>query len=174
MTHPADVARGRDIVARWCNLAEQRLEHLTELFETGRWRRYHTELAFLENIQEAKAAVETWRDLLSARGFARQLRDRHVLARPPAHDALPRDARYRQPVVRLKPQPAPIARSRRRLPAAPSRDVPGDVLVALESQLVDSDEAPSVPDAPALDEMPLPALDLDVMQERYPLLRNAL
>ena len=65
MAHPADVARGRNIVARWCNLAEQRLEHLTELFESGRWRRYHTELEFLENIQEAKAAVETWRDLLS-------------------------------------------------------------------------------------------------------------
>ena len=48
---------------RWCALAEQRLEHLTELFETGRWRRYHTELSFLENIQEAKSAVETWRRL---------------------------------------------------------------------------------------------------------------
>src|SRR5881392_3683246 len=65
MTQHVDVARGRDIVARWCNLAEQRLEHLTELFETGRWRRYHNETAFLENIREAKAAVETWRDLLS-------------------------------------------------------------------------------------------------------------
>src|ERR1700730_4748405 len=65
MTHRTDVARGRDAVARWCNLAERRLEYLTELFETGRWRRYHTERAFLENIQEAKAAVETWRDLLN-------------------------------------------------------------------------------------------------------------
>ena len=63
MTHHVDVARGRDIVARWCNLAERRLEHLTELFETGRWRRYHSELSFLENIQEAKNAVETWRSL---------------------------------------------------------------------------------------------------------------
>jgi len=63
MTHQLDVARGRDVVARWCALAEARLEHLTELFETGRWRRYHSERAFLENIQEAKAAVETWRDL---------------------------------------------------------------------------------------------------------------
>jgi uncharacterized repeat protein (TIGR03809 family) len=63
MTHQTDVARGRDIIARWCDLAEQRLEHLTELFETGRWRRYHSELAFLENIKEAKSAVETWRDL---------------------------------------------------------------------------------------------------------------
>ena len=63
MTHQLDVARGRDVVARWCALAEARLEHLTELFESGRWRRYHSERAFLENIQEAKAAVETWRDL---------------------------------------------------------------------------------------------------------------
>ena len=55
MTHRHDVARGRDIVARWVILAEQRLEYLTELFETGRWRRYHGERAFLENIQEAKA-----------------------------------------------------------------------------------------------------------------------
>jgi hypothetical protein len=65
MTHRADVARGRDVVARWCDLAEQRLEYLTELFETGRWRRFHSERAFLENIQEAKKAVETWRDLLT-------------------------------------------------------------------------------------------------------------
>jgi uncharacterized repeat protein (TIGR03809 family) len=63
MTHQLDVARSRELVARWCMLAEQRLEYLTELFETGRWRRYHSELAFLENIQEAKAAVENWRKL---------------------------------------------------------------------------------------------------------------
>ena len=63
MTHHTDVERGRSIVARWFILAERRLEHLTELFETGRWRRYHSELSFLENLREAKAAVEVWRDL---------------------------------------------------------------------------------------------------------------
>ncbi|MGH6643223.1 MAG: TIGR03809 family protein, partial [Bradyrhizobium sp.] len=67
MTHHVDanvdLARGRNIVSRWCSLAEQRLEYLTELFETGRWRRFHTEREFLENIQEAKAAVELWRSL---------------------------------------------------------------------------------------------------------------
>lgn len=57
------VAVGRDIAARWCALAEQRLQHLSEMFETGRWRRYHSEIAFLENIQEAKRAVQTWRAL---------------------------------------------------------------------------------------------------------------
>ena len=63
MTQRLDVARGRDVLARWCNLAEQRLDYLTELFETGRWRRFHSEIAFLENIREAKSAVEIWRDL---------------------------------------------------------------------------------------------------------------
>src|SRR4051794_7302524 len=65
MTHRQESVRGaavsRDIAARWCALAEQRLEHLSEMFETGRWRRYHSEIAFLENIQEAKRAVQTWR-----------------------------------------------------------------------------------------------------------------
>jgi len=61
MTHRQSTAVSRDIAARWCALAEQRLEHLSEMFETGRWRRYHSEIAFLENIQEAKRAVQTWR-----------------------------------------------------------------------------------------------------------------
>ncbi|WP_354238464.1 TIGR03809 family protein [Bradyrhizobium sp. LA2.1] len=64
------MARGRDIAARWCALAEQRLEHLSEMFETGRWRRYHSELAFLENIQEAKRAVQTWRALATGADVA--------------------------------------------------------------------------------------------------------
>ncbi|QOG20087.1 TIGR03809 family protein [Bradyrhizobium sp. SEMIA] len=63
MTHRQSAAAGREIAARWCTLAEQRLEHLSEMFETGRWRRYHSEIAFLENIQEAKLAVQTWRAL---------------------------------------------------------------------------------------------------------------
>jgi len=60
-----DAERGRALVQRWCLLAEQRLDYLTELFETGRWRRFFGELEFLENVQEAKAAVESWRGLLN-------------------------------------------------------------------------------------------------------------
>jgi uncharacterized repeat protein (TIGR03809 family) len=63
MTHRHSAAGSRELAVRWCALAEQRLEHLSEMFETGRWRRYHSELAFLENIQEAKRAVQTWRAL---------------------------------------------------------------------------------------------------------------
>ncbi|MDA9411354.1 TIGR03809 family protein [Bradyrhizobium sp. CCBAU 45384] len=73
MTHRHDAGRGaagREIAARWCALAEQRLEHLSEMFETGRWRRYHSELAFLENIQEAKRAVQTWRALANGEDVA--------------------------------------------------------------------------------------------------------
>ncbi|KRR01870.1 hypothetical protein CQ12_13570 [Bradyrhizobium jicamae] len=180
MAHPADVARGRNIVARWCNLAEQRLEYLTELFETGRWRRFHTEREFLENIREAKAAVATWRDLLSREAALDNTQiDLAWLGRrrtsPLPLTPLPRDEGYRppvvhrrpQPVVQLQPVPAPIA-------PTPPRDVPADVLVALESQLAVVDAAPSVADPLALDEISFPALDLDAMKERYPLLRNAL
>jgi uncharacterized repeat protein (TIGR03809 family) len=180
MAHPADVARGRNIVARWCSLAEQRLEYLTELFETGRWRRFHTEREFLENIREAKAAVATWRDLLSREAALDNTQiDMAWLGRrrtsPLPLTPLPRDEGYCQPVV--QPQPQPVVQLQPRLApiaATPPRDVPADVLVALESQLTVVDEAPPVADPLALDAISFPALDLDAMKERYPLLRNAL
>jgi len=167
MTHRADVGRGRDIVARWCNLAEQRLEHLTELFETGRWRRYHSEHAFLENIQEARAAVEIWRSLeMREASLDNTAVDLAWLGRP--RSTLPRGDSLPAPVQRLQPPPA-------QTPAEPlPRDVPGDVLAAPEGVLGGSVEAPSVPDAPRLDDLPPARLDIEVMQERYPLLRNAL
>jgi len=173
MTH-RDVARGRGIAARWCNLAERRLEHLTELFESGRWRRYHTEVSFLENIQEAKAAVETWRELLKQESSPENFAISMALLRA-TRTTVPRSKGFSAPVPRLQPQPAPVPRPQPEpIVVEPLRDIPGDVLVALERQLVVSDEAPSAPDTPVLDRMPLPALKLDVMKERYPLLRNAL
>ena len=171
MTHHADanvdLARGRNIVSRWCSLAEQRLEHLTELFETGRWRRYHTEREFLENIQEAKAAVELWRSLeMREVSLDNNAVDLSWLGR--RQPAQQHGERLREPVALRQMRSPPV-------PAEPpTRDIPGDVLAALESVLADSTEAPSVPDAPGLDDVPPPPLDLDVMQDRYPLLRNAL
>ena len=167
MTHHVDahvdLARGRDIVSRWCNLAEQRLDYLTELFETGRWRRFHTEHAFLENIREAKEAVELWRSLETREAsLDNNAVDLSWLGRRQSTEH--RLLRDRVPSA---PQPA-------RVVAEPPRDIPGDVLVALESVLADSAEAPSVSDAPALDDLSPPTLDLDVIGERYPLLRNTL
>jgi hypothetical protein len=150
MTNRLDAARGRDIVARWCNLAEQRLDHLTELFESGRWRRYHSEHAFLENIQEAKKAVETWRDLLAREDIAvdiSSLSQRAVLSArgdtpPPQIVSFPQ---------RAAPSPAEVAVDAPAFePAAPpiADTNPDDALESL--------------------------LDISLMQRRYPLLRNAL
>jgi uncharacterized repeat protein (TIGR03809 family) len=167
MTQHADVGRGRDIVARWCNLAEQRLDYLTELFETGRWQRYHSEREFLENIREARAAVEIWRDLeVREATLDNTVLDLSWLGRPrwnlPRSDILP------APAQRLQPMAASI-------PAEPlPREVPADVLNALESVLTASAEATTAPDAQDMDVLPSASHDLDVMQQRYPLLRNAL
>jgi uncharacterized repeat protein (TIGR03809 family) len=170
MTHHVDVnvdlARGRDIVSRWCSLAEQRLDYLTELFETGRWRRFHTEQAFLENIREAKEAVELWRSLETREAaLDNNAVDLSWLGRRHSTQKISERQYERAPPPS---RPAPVAAE------PPPRNVPGDVLIALESVLADSAEAPSVPDAPGLDDLPPPTLDLDVIRDRYPLLRNAL
>jgi uncharacterized repeat protein (TIGR03809 family) len=164
MTLHVDVARGRNVVARWCTLAEQRLEYLTDLFETGRWRRFHTERDFLENIQEAKAAVETWRALATREAALDNTSvDLSWLGRP--RTTPPRGDRFRERVQLYQPQPAPTA-------IEPPRDI--EALAALASLPIAADEAPSAPEAPTVDQAVLPTLDLDVMKQRYPLLRHAL
>ncbi len=163
MTHRMDVADSRDVIARWCNLAEQRLEYLTELFETGRWRRFHTELAFLENIQEAKAAVETWRVLSTREALPdNSAVDMSWLGH--TQSALPRAERLRDQPDQIPSPPVEIVAE---LP-------PPDVLIAAEPVQVASDEAPSAPamDTPILEEGY--ELTLDAIAQRYPLLRNAL
>jgi hypothetical protein len=146
MTNRTDAARGREILARWCALAEARLEHLTELFESGRWRRYHSDVSFLENVQEAKQAVETWRDLLR---------------REASLDNSPIDISWLGR-GRVTPLPAPARLH--------SRPVERPVPVAPPIDIVVIEEAMEE-EAPAPEEMPL--LDLAAIQARYPLLRNA-
>ena len=154
MTHRADVARGRDVIARWCNLAEQRLEYLTELFETGRWRRYHSERAFLENIQEAKNAVETWRSLSTREAsFDNSAVDMSWLGHIKA--TAPRGESPRDQLAPLQPKQIPDQ----------------SLLSAVEAALVCADDAPS---APAMENASEPVLDIAAIEQRYPLLRNAL
>jgi len=155
MANRADVAKGREIVGRWCALAEARLEHLTELFETGRWRRYHSERAFLENIREAKAAVETWRNLLTREAsldnspidLSWLSRGTTALAR---RDVAPERAAEREP------QPAALIEPAMRAVSA-----------ALETATAMLEKAPTVAEA-------APVLDLAAIHARYPLLRNTL
>ncbi len=68
MQNRPTIARGYEIVARWSALAERRLAALIELYESGRWQRYHDEAEFRVMMREAVAAVETWRKLVAASG----------------------------------------------------------------------------------------------------------
>jgi uncharacterized repeat protein (TIGR03809 family) len=160
MTHRTDVARGRGIVLRWRALAEQRLEHLTELFETGRWRRYHSEVAFLENIQEAKAAVKIWDDLLT-REVSRDNRAVDFSWLDHTRTAL---ALRDQSCYRLQALPLELARS-------PTEQVPLDASIPVATGSIVSDAAPS---GPAMDEALGPMPNIGAVMERYPLLRNPL
>ena len=156
MTHRLDVTRGRDVVARWSALAEQRLEYLTELFETGRWRRFHSELALLENIQEAKTAVEIWRRLaMREASGADSVIDIFWPGGPRV--GLPRADALRDQVHRREPRQTEIS-------AEPLRST---ISIVPEADRDCSKEAPS---APVVDEL----APNRTIAERYPLLRNAL
>ncbi len=113
MTHRLDVALQRDLVARWCTLAEQRLEYLTELFKDGRWRRYYSDAAFLENIREAKTMVALWRDLSTGQAGRGEnaspaIPDAKPRSAPIVVDA-PREMQLAAPVEPARPSEAPAA-----------------------------------------------------------------
>jgi uncharacterized repeat protein (TIGR03809 family) len=157
MTIRTDVARGRDLLSRWCALAEDRLDYLTEMFESGRWRRYYSEIAFLEDIREAKLAVETWRGL-STPGAMLGPSPIEISWSGPARAARMRKVEPFAAAVAIGPQAELV-----------SKDEADPVLL---------DEMPAVPDVEmtaleqALDN-PV-ALDLTAIEQRYPLLRNTL
>jgi uncharacterized repeat protein (TIGR03809 family) len=165
MAQRPDLARAQEILDRWCALAEQRLDHLTELFETGRWRRYHSEVSFLENIQEAKSAVETWRRLATREASLDNsavdiswLNSPKPL--PPRRNPL--SGYYVPP-----PRRAEVRNSPEIVEAPIAPRISEGVLAASEKM---TSETP----APPADNNWQQALDLNAMQERYPLLRNAL
>ncbi|MGB3272366.1 MAG: TIGR03809 family protein [Xanthobacteraceae bacterium] len=64
MTHRPEAALDCRIVIRWCELAERRLEHLTDLRESGRWRRYYSEASFAADLRDAERAVAVWHRLV--------------------------------------------------------------------------------------------------------------
>jgi uncharacterized repeat protein (TIGR03809 family) len=163
MTYRSDVARGRELVERWCALAEQRLDYLTELFDTGRWRRFHSEIAFLENVQEAKANVETWRMLLTREGTTdNSAVDTSWLDRKPLP---PRRASILHDEIRpVLPRSLQIVAAETVPVTAPVADLPLDHASPERAELAST----------ADDDAWQHGLDLVVMQQRYPLLRNAL
>lgn len=157
MATQLDASKGRDIVARWCNLAERRLEYLTELFDSGRWRRFYDEQEFLENVREAKSAVQTWRDILS-REASRDNRpiDLSWIGR---RTALPRNE--------LRRDPAPLSQITD-IPILPPQEI--------MSILAADDEALNEPrpTKPLSEDAFTAVLDRATIAARYPALRNTL
>jgi uncharacterized repeat protein (TIGR03809 family) len=153
MTHRNDAARGADVLGRWRMLAERRLEHLTELFESGRWRRYYSERIFLENIKEAKSSVETWRGLSTRK----EIPQKPVTRTAPAQAIL---MRALEPLPVIVPEPIKMPRAPEIAFVAPdkSQAAPAVDLLALERAL----------------DVPAPGLDFAAIEQRYPLLRNSL
>lgn len=150
------------------------------MFETGRWRRYHSELAFLENIQEAKRAVQTWRaiatggdvaaaaaSVTSAFGWSPATlartapREQAQTMQPKAVHIVPETA----VPVRLEPQPdvlaeiveAPIA------PVAP---------VASIASFLQTFSPPAAEIVAAPERVVEFTFSLDGIEAKYPLLRN--
>jgi uncharacterized repeat protein (TIGR03809 family) len=161
MTSQLDLAKGREIIVRWCNLAEKRLEYLTELFDSGRWRRFHSEQAFLENIREAKRAVEAWRELLSREATRDNMPiDLSWLGR--GRTAMPQNEFRRAPVS--LPQIADVPKIAD-VPMAP----PQPVSLAPEGDKVVNDPRGV---EPLREEAFAAVLDRATIAARYPVLRN--
>ena len=73
MTSSFDALRYQRALERWRVLAEQRLEHMTVLYESGRWRRYFSEEQFIGVIRETRTAVEAWRRIVPEQERVAQL-----------------------------------------------------------------------------------------------------
>lgn len=173
MTSRQDVARGREIVERWCVLAEQRLEYLTDLFETGRWRRFHSEADFLENIREAKQAVETWRMLVTQEASPNNAainvkwldRPRAI---PPRRELQLRDqVRPSHAVAAIRLDASEVGA------VTTSRSMEESVEGMSPAQRIAEQVIQQSP-KPPIDNSWQHALDPATIQERYPLLRLAL
>lgn len=134
-------------------LAEQRLDYLTQLFESGRWRRFYGEVAFLENIREAKVAVETWRSLSSGRAADEPV----IRVSWPVQEGRQRQ-RFVAPPAPIALGPEPVAMAPEPAAAEETSADPAVDLFALERALGTAEEV----------------LDLATIERRYVLPRNTL
>jgi uncharacterized repeat protein (TIGR03809 family) len=182
MTIRTDAERGREVIERWCALAEKRLDYLTDLYETGRWRRFHTQADFLENVQEAKASVDTWRRLASQEaGRDNKPIDYSWLGRPKV-------AQQRYPVQPLQPTASRLddriaelcgergeslsSAALAFLPSEPAPSIEPDTIESIDALFEAVPVAPTAPKTALEDWQDM--FDPAVMADRYSLLRPAL
>jgi uncharacterized repeat protein (TIGR03809 family) len=57
----------KKISLKWRDLAERRKAHYVELYETGRWKHYYTDIEFLGELRKAIAAANRWAKLAPRR-----------------------------------------------------------------------------------------------------------
>jgi uncharacterized repeat protein (TIGR03809 family) len=165
------------IARRWTALAEQRLTYLTELYDSGRWRRFHGEREFLDNIQEAKDALERWRAMAKGEYVAPVIR---TVAKPAVAVAV-------APAAMAPVTVAPVAPLVPELPAAVVVSEEPEVVVSFEQHAQQREAARTKQQLTAVKEAleqfdaaqpePRAALDLfdrDAIIERYPMLRAAM
>ena len=65
MALPTPLWRPYENALRWRSLAERRRAHFTELYNSGRWKRYYTEEAFQAHMREVTRGVEAWNSVIS-------------------------------------------------------------------------------------------------------------
>jgi hypothetical protein len=56
--------RTEDIARRWIALAQRRRDHLEELHQSGRWRKYYTEQSLLALKRETEKTIRGWAVLI--------------------------------------------------------------------------------------------------------------
>jgi uncharacterized repeat protein (TIGR03809 family) len=52
-----------ELSRQWLTLAERRLAYFSELYRSGRWRRYYTAESFADQVVDVMKAVTIWRKL---------------------------------------------------------------------------------------------------------------
>ena len=159
MSHSPAVS-GRQIIERWADLAERRLDYLNDLYESGRWRRFHTEAGFLENVKEAKDTLVRWRAMATQEATADN--------QPVTWSWLDRSEGVPTSFQRGALYQAPPALRVVEMPAA-AEPIALKESPALQPQAELPRPAPAKPDVDWRR-----ALDPDVLGERYPMLRAAM
>ena len=63
---PLATNKNEEIARKWCALVQRRREYLAELYRSGRYKKYFTEQALLNQMREAAAAAQQWEALMTA------------------------------------------------------------------------------------------------------------
>jgi hypothetical protein len=78
MPKATGVARLDEISLKWRALADRRLAYFTELYRSGRWKRYYTTQDFAVRMRDVIRAAKLWRDLADRTLAQRVLADQRT------------------------------------------------------------------------------------------------